>query len=442
MEWWTILVIFLIVLTMLFFMGIPVAFAFGLINTLMILLFIRTGGVEGALSMIASSYYYSIANFTFVCIPFFIFMGELLYHSEVAGRALDVIILLAKGHIRGVLYYVTIVGGVMLGAITGSSMASTIIMGSVTLQEGIERGYHKRLLTGVITASGSLAQLIPPSIFMVVFGGLSMLSVGKLLIGGILPGLLLASLFVIFIIIASIVKPDIMPLKGSISSIHWKEKLKIFLRDVLPLSLIFITITGVIYFNLGTPTEAAAGGAFATLVLAAAHKKLGWVSLKKSISGTLRTTSMVLLIIGGAKAFSQILTWTGVSRGVSLFVVGLQLPSLLTMFALLGILVIMGCFMEGIAIMFITVPFYFPIASTFGWDPLWFGILMVVAINLGVITPPFGVALFALKGVSPPDVSMADIFSGSIPFTILTLIGLVFLSLVPSAVVWLPNMMK
>jgi tripartite ATP-independent transporter DctM subunit len=340
---------------------------------------------------------------------------------------------------RGVLYYVTIVA-VMLGAITGSSMAMTIIMGSATLRR-IEEDTI-RLLTGVITASGSLAQLIPPSIFMVIFGGLSMLSVGKLLIGGILPGLLLASLFVIFIIIASIVKPDIMPIKGSISPIHWMEKLNIFLRDVLPLSLIFITITGVIYFNLGTPTEAAAGGAFATLVLAAAHKKLGWVSLKKSISGTLRTTSMVLLIIGGAKAFSQILTWTGVSRGVSLFVVGLQLPSLLTLFALLGILVIMGCFMEGIAIMFITVPFYFPIASTFGWDPLWLGILMVMAINLGVITPPFGVALFALKGVSPPGVSMADIFSGSIPFTILTLIGLVFLSLVPSAVVWLPNMMK
>lgn len=441
MEWWAILGIFFGVLIVLFALGVPVAFAFGVANVIMIFLFVAEGWELDPFFAIARSAFYSLSSFTLIAVPLFIFIGEVLYDTGVANVALDSITKIMGSSIRGVLYYVVIISATMFAAITGSSMASTATLGSAIVPEGLKRGYNKTLLTGTVCGGGALAILIPPSALMVVYAGLTNQSVGKLLISGIVPGLLIGSLLAVFVTVAIRLRPGVAPAREEIEYIPIKRRVVLFVSNVLPLGSIFLAIAGIMYLGVGTPTEAAAGGSVAAIVLALAYRKLSWSNLKITLISTVRTTGMIFLIIAGSKAFSEILAYTGAARGATQFIIGLPLPPQAIMVVMIMGLVILGCFMESISIMFISVPLYMPVGAALGWDPIWFSILMVMSIELGVLTPPFGMNLFVIKSVVPAEVTLSDIYVGGTCFAALHLTGVFLVMLFPQLVLFLPSTM-
>ena len=440
MEWWALAAIYFGGLILFFALGVHVAIAFAIMNIVMIFFFVGEVGA-GPFLMIATSAFRSVSSFTFIAVPFFIFLGELALRTGLATLAIDAIRAAMRGGARGLLYYVAVVVSTMFGAISGSSMASTATIGAVMVPDALKLGYNKSFFTGIICGGGALAVLIPPSILMIVFAGLSGLSPGRMLIGGILPGLVIAALFTVFMAIIIRLKPGVAPAQEEVAYYPMKRRITGLIKHVLPLGAILVTVILVIYLGIGTPTEAAAGGAFTTLLLAIAYRKLSWPVLKASAFSTLTTTSMIFFIVANSMAFSQILAITGISTGATEVIVGLPLSPLMLLSIMLLGLIVLGFFMDQISIMFITIPLYFPIAATFGWNPLWFGIICMIAIGLGVLTPPFGLNLFVMKGVAPPEVTLGDIIKGSIPFATLHAVGLFLVVAFPAIALFLPTLM-
>jgi len=442
MEWWIVLSIFFGGLIILFAMGVHVAFAFGLLNVIMVLIFVASPGDFQALEIIARSALRSVAMFTFIAVPLFLFIGDLLFHSGVALDAVYAIRTLMGKRIRGIYYYVAIIAGCLLGTVTGSSMAACAALGTTLLPDGVKEGYDKGMLTGCICGSASLAQIIPPSIFMVIFGGLASVSAAKLLIAGLLPGLLIGLFFIVYVMITLWIKPELAgPRHKEKTTEGGTTNIALFFEKVAPLGILFASLCLAIYLGLGTPTETAAIGALVALILVAAYGKLTWRAFRAAIYASVRTTSMVFLIVAGSKAFSEVLAWTQAAKGVMKVLSSLPLSPTMTLIIMMMILVALGCFIEGVSIMFITVPLYYPVAATFGWDPLWIGLLMVMAINSGVITPPFGVSLFMMKGIAPPGITFRHIVVGVIPFCFIYCLGIFAVIFFPSIGMYLPGFM-
>lgn len=442
MEWWIVLSIFFGGLLILFALGVPVAFAFGLLNVVLVLLFVAPLGDFQPLLTIARSAFRSVCMFSFIAVPLFLFIGDLLFHSGVALDAVYAIRTFMGKRIKGIYYYVAIIAGCFLGTVTGSSMAATAAMGTTLVPDGMKEGYDKKLLTGCICGSGSLAQIIPPSIFMVIFAGLASISAGKLLIAGFLPGVLIGAFFMVFVMITLWIKPELAgPPHKEKAAEKFSENVGIFVRKILPLGILFAALSVAIYAGFGTPTEAAAIGSVVSVVIVAAYRKLNWRVLRTALFSSMKTTSMVFLIVAGSKAFSEVLAWTQAGKGVMKVISSIPVSPTLTLIIMMLILVILGCFIEGVSIMFITVPLYYPVATTFGWDPLWFGLLMVMSINSGVITPPFGLSLFMMKGIAPPGVSYRDIVLGVLPFCLVYAAGILAIIFFPSIALILPSFM-
>ena len=415
--------------------GIPIAFAFGVLN--LVFLYVLVG--TGALQAVALSSFTSVGTFSFIALPLFILMGELVLHSGLAALAINSI---GKwlGAVPGRLAVLAVLAGTAFGAGSGSSMASSATLGTILIPEMRKQGYDTGLAVGTLATSGGLAVLIPPSALMVIFGGISQLSVGDLLIGGILPGLLLATLLFGYIVVVCTVRPQLAP-AVEVEKVSWGERLAA-LKYFLPLVVLVLVVLGSIFFGIATPSESAAMGVAGAFFLGVGYRRLSWEILRKALVGTVEVSGFALLIVTSATAFSQILAHSGAAMGLSTFAIEMAVSQWIIIASMQIVILIMGAFMEPISIMLITVPIFFPVIRSLGLDPLWFAIVTMVNIELSLITPPFGMNLFVLKGVSPPDVTLGAIYRGVIPFVLINIIALALVMLFPPIAIWLPGLMR
>ena len=436
MEWYTALVV--LMGSLLFFMvsGIPIAFCFILVNVIGAFLF--WGGTAG-LEQLVMSMFASLSSFVLLPLPMFILMGEVMFHSGIAPLIIDS---LDKwmGRFPGRLSFLAVGAGILFSTLTGSSMASVGMLGSTLVPEMKSRGYKKSMILGPILGSGGLAHMIPPSALGVLLGAIGLISIGKILIAIILPGLLLGVLFACYIFLRCAIDPGLAP-SYEVRFIPLSEKLRALIRYVLPVGLVIFLVVGVIFLGIATPSEAGATGAIGSFLLAAMYGKLTWGVVKKSLISTAGVTVMILMIIAGAAAFGQNLAYTGTSRGIVQFTVELPMPPILIIIAMQILVIILGAFMEGASILMVTLPLFIPVVKTLGFDPVWFAVLLLINLEMAVISPPVGLCLFTMKAVAPPDISMGDLYKAAFPFLALDLIAMGLILAFPGIALWLPGKM-
>jgi len=417
-------------------MGLPVAFTFLFI--LLVGSIVLVGSPTGPYAAVMSLYA-SIGSFSLTPIPLFVLMGEVLLHSGLALKSLDSLSRII-GKIPARLSILSNVGGALFGLLSGSTMASTAVLGTVLTPEMQRRGYHNKMIFGPIVASGSLAMIIPPSNLTVIYGTVAQVPIGPLLIAGIIPGILIAINYSVNILLRVKLNPSLAP-NYEVEEIGLREKLRMFMVDLFPLSGIIFLVTGIFIIGVATPNEAAALGALGTVLMAAAYRKLTREVIVKSIQGTVTITTMTLLIIGGSEIFSQLLSYSGLTRAAVELAVGLNLPPFGLMAIMVFIVLILGCIMESVPIIMITVPIFVPIAAYLGWDPIWFGMVILLCIQIGLITPPFGLLLFVIRGVAPKGTTFKDVYNSAYPFVISDLITIGLLIAFPFLATWLPKVL-
>ena len=429
MEWWVILLSFFIGFIALILIGFPIAFAFFLINLIGAYLFM--GGTEG-IKQLTLNMYSSLGNFTLTPIPLFILMGEIIFRAGIANNALNVFDKFF-GRIPGRLGILAVATSTFFSGLTGSAISNTALLGSSLMPEMRKRGYGKALMIGPIIGTGGLAMMIPPSALAVVLGSVAQISISGILIGGILPGLIMASLYALYIITRTLINPSIAPdyelEKAGLTSI-----VKEFMVYVLPLFSVIILVLGPIYMGIATPTEAASLGCIGSMVLAFFYKKLTRETLAATLRATLKTSCMIFLIIAGSIGYSQVISFTGAGAGLINYVISLNLPVAMLIVLMLSVLLLLGCFMDQISMMMVTIPLFMPIIFQVNVDPLWFGIMMLIALDIGFTSPPFGLLLFVMKGIAPDDVTMMDIYKAALPFILCNIIALVLILVFPQIV--------
>jgi tripartite ATP-independent transporter DctM subunit len=422
--------------TVLLLIGMPVALSFIAINIVGAWLFL--GGEPGLLQVVRNSVV-SVVNFSLTPIPLFILMGEVLFHTGLALKVIDGV----EGLIRrvpGRLAVVAVVAGTVFSAISGSTIATTAMLGSLMLPVMLARGYHPTMAAGPIMAIGAVDMLIPPSALTVLLGSLSGISISKLLIGGIVPGLMLSVAFVCYIVVRAQLTPSLAP-PTPIAQRPSGQGVKLLLIYVLPLVGIFAVVVGAMSGGLATPTESAALGAFATIVMAIAYRSMSLIALRKSLEGTVAISGMILFIILGATTFSQILSFSGATEGMVSTIMAQGLTPLALVALMMAILIFLGIFVDQVSMMLITLPVFMPLVQKLGIDPIWFGVLFLICMQLGLLLPPHGLLLMTMRGVAPPEVTMAHIFQAVVPYIILSLLLLGLLLVVPEIATWLPRVL-
>ncbi|MFC1955135.1 TRAP transporter large permease subunit [Chloroflexota bacterium] len=434
MEWWgTLLIIFALLLAFLL-TGVPVAFAFMSVN--IIGFFIWFGHIPG-LYLLVPTAYSGTANFGYVAIPLYVLMGEVLFHTGLASMMIDN---MAKwvGKVPGILSLLGVAGGTIFAMMSGSSVGATATFGAVLTPEMRRRGYQNEMIYGPIMAAGSLAVLIPPSVITVLVATVSQQSVGKLLIASVVPGFILSALYVGYILVRGYLQPHLMPVFTP-PKVTWGERM-VALATTLPLALIIFVVLGLVFFGVATPSESAALGATSAIILAAAYGRLSWSVMKKALLAAIGVTVMLLMIFMSASAFSQLLAFTGVIKALSYIALSAPVPSIVIIIIMQAILAVLGMFIDDISMIMITIPLFFPIIRVLGFSDAWFGILLLVQMELGSITPPFGLLLFTMKGVVPGS-RMEDIYRSALPFCLLVVILLILILIFPQLATWLPNLM-
>ena len=422
--------------TVLIFIGLPVAFSFLVINLIGAWLFL--GGEPGMVQLARSSVS-SVTSFALTPIPLFVLMGEILFHTGLAVKVIEGIERLIH-EVPGRLAVVAVVAGTVFSAISGSTIATTAMLGSLMVPVMLKRGYHPTMATGPIMAIGAVDMLIPPSALTVLLGSLSGISISKLLIGGVMPGLLLAAAFVVYIIVRVKLNPELAP-RSAIEAYSGWEKLRPFFQYVLPLVSIFVVVVASMTAGWATPTESAAIGALATLALALAYRALSLSNLVAALRGTAGISGMILFIIVGATTFSQILSFSGASNGLVQLITGQGLPPQVVIAGMMLILVFLGVFVDQVSMMMITLPIFMPIVQAFNIDLVWFGVMFLICMQLGLLLPPHGMLLMTMKSVAPPQVSMSHIFQAVTPYVLMSIVVLILVFFVPAVAVWLPGLL-
>ena len=422
--------------TVLIFLGLPVAFAFIAINLAGALLWL---GGEPGLVQLARNSVSSVTSFSLTPIPLFVLMGEILFHTGLAVKVIDGIERLVR-EVPGRLAVIAVVAGTVFSAISGSTIATTAMLGSLMVPVMLARGYHPTMATGPVMAIGAVDMLIPPSALTVLLGSLSGISIAKLLVGGVVPGLILSVCFVVYIMVRVHFTPALAP-AAPVEERHGWDRLLPFFKYVLPLVSIFGVVVASMSAGWATPTESAAIGAFATLVLALAYRALDFRSLRAALMGTVAISGMILFIIVGATTFAQILSFSGASNGLVQAITGLGLSTLALIAAMMLILVFLGIFVDQVSMMLITLPIFMPIVQRLGVDTIWFGVMFLICMQLGLLLPPHGLLLMTMKGVAPPQVTMAHIFRAVVPYVALSLLMLALVFCVPAVATWLPRML-
>jgi tripartite ATP-independent transporter DctM subunit len=422
--------------TVLIFLGLPVAFSFLVINIIGAWLFF---GGEPGLVQLARNSVSSVASFALTPIPLFVLMGEVLFHTGLAVKVIDGVERLIR-NVPGRLAVVAVVAGTVFSAISGSTIATTAMLGSLMLPVMLARGYHPVMATGPIMAIGAVDMLIPPSALTVLLGSLSGISISKLLIGGVVPGLLLSAAFIAYIVVRVKFKPELAP-ASAFREYHGWEKLRPFIQYVLPLVSIFVIVVASMSAGWATPTESAAIGALATVALALAYRALTIENLLQALHGTASISGMILFIIVGATTFSQILSFSGASNGLVELITDQGLQPLAVIAGMMLILIFLGVFVDQVSMMMITLPIFMPLVQRFGIDQVWFGVMFLICMQMGLLLPPHGMLLMTMKGVAPAEVTMGHIFRAVTPFVVMSVLMLVLVFFVPAVAVWLPQML-
>jgi tripartite ATP-independent transporter DctM subunit len=422
-------------------LGYPVAFSLGGVA----ILFAIVGSILGVfdpifLSAMPSRIFGIMSNYTLLAIPYFIFLGSMLEKTGIAEKLLETMGILF-GRMRGGLALAVVLVGTLLAATTGVVAATVVAMGLISLPIMLRYGYNKQLATGVIAASGTLGQIIPPSVVLVVLADQLGISVGDLFIGSILPGLLMAALFAAHVLLVAFLKPEVAPaLPPEVRKITGKALLLRVLRVMLPPLLLILLVLGSIFFGVATPTEAGAIGSLGTIILAKFNNGLSWKALKQVCDSTMRITTMVIFILLGSTAFS--LVFRGLGGDVFMEHLLTSIPGGKWGFIAINMLVIfvLGFFIDFFEIAFIVIPIFAPAAKILGLDFIWYGVILGANLQTSFLTPPFGFALFYLRGVAPPEVTTQDIYKGVIPFILLQLLVVMLIIIFPQIVSFLPSL--
>ncbi len=424
-------------------LGHPLAYTLAAVATLFGL--IDNGwDVAGLFDMFANNAWGLMNNYVLVAIPLFILMAQLLDRSKVADELFETLYVVLGG-LKGGLGLAVVVVCTVFAATTGIIGASVVAMGLLATPALMKKGYQKELSSGIICAAGTLGILIPPSIMMVVYGGLTGMketSVGNLFAGSIFPGLLLASLYFFYIMARCTINPKLGPPITKEEASKWSamQKLMLTLKSLIPPMALILAVMGTILAGVATPTEAAALGALGALILAIFNKKFNWTVMKESAFATMKTTSMVMMLFIGGKFFSTVFLSMGGGDVVADLLIGSNMSKWAVLFIMMGIVFLMGMFIDWAAILLVTVPIFMPIAVEIGFNPLWFSILLCVNLQTSFLTPPFGYALFYFKGVAPEGYTMGHIYRGIKPFVLLQILGLIILALFPALITWLPEL--
>ncbi len=381
-----------------------------------------------------------MTNFTLIAVPLFVFMGVTLERSGLAEDLLDTMGMV-MGRIPGGVAISTVIVGTLLAASTGIVGATVTTMGLISLPTMLRRGYQKELATGIICASGTLGQIIPPSIVLVVVGDILGVSVGDLFLGAFFPGLLLSGLYIVYTALLCALRPSVAPPipAEELAGLPPGTLARRVTRVLIPPMVLMVAVLGSIFFGIATPTEAAAVGATGALVLTVVNRRFTWRMLQETMQVTVRLTSMVFIILVGATAFGLAFRGMGGDRLVREFITHLQLPPWTVFWSVMGLVFILGFFLDFIEISFIHLPVLAPILKGMGFDPLWYGVMLGVNLQTSFLTPPFGYALFYLRGVAPKEVTTGHIYRGIIPFVALQLLGLVAVAAYPGLATWLPR---
>lgn len=417
--------------------GIPLAFATGM--TAVILTLWLFG--PDSLFFIPSRIFTLMNNYALISVPLFVLMGCILERAGVIERLFHALHIWS-GRLRGGLAIGTLLASTVMAAMVGVIGAEIVVLGMICLPAMLARQYDKKLAVGVICSGGSLGTLLPPSIVLIVYGLVAQVSIGDLFLSALLPGLLLVSLYIAYVLIRCYMNPALGPLAPREElDMPLVEKIGLARSLVLPILLI-TSVLGSLYFGIATPTETAAIGVLGAMVIAAVNKQLNWEGLYDSLKKTGSTVAMLTWIFFGASALVAVYTLAGGTSFLQDLISGLPVPPLVTIALMMAILMLLGCFIDWIGIVLLTMPIFVPVVKDLGYDPVWFGILFTMNMQVSYLTPPFGPAAFYLKAVAPDDISLADIFKGVGPFIGLQVIGLSLVMFFPQIAQWLPSLLK
>ena len=437
MPWYETMLILIGAIVALMMLGFPVPFAFLTVNC--VAAFFLMGGIGGIIQVLANATT-AISTFTLVAIPMFLLMGELFFRTKMVLRVFDTLEMML-GRLPGRLSYLAVGGGTLFSALIGSSMANTAMLGSLLVGEMDRRGYKPHMSIGPIIGTGGLAIIIPPSGLAVLLGSLANIDIGGLLIGGFLPGLLLAVLYATLIFLQVRIDPTAAPQydvkRPPILTMLWS-----FVLNVLPMGLVIFCVVGMILLGWATPTESAVFGVLAVLVLAVLMRCLSWQAITESVTGAVRVTASIYLIIVGSSTFSQILAYTGASSGFIDFAVGLDVSPTVMLLIMFGVLLMLGMLMDPASILLLTVPIFFPLAAALNFDLIWFGLIVLLGLEMGLTTPPFGVSLFVMMGVAPRGTTFFTVVKAAVPYLCCDLIAVILIMCFPVIVTYLPSLMQ
>ena len=423
--------------------GLPVAFAFFLTNIVGSVIFL--GGENGIMSFVRGSMA-SIANFNLAPVPLFLVMGDILLRSGMAFRAIDAIDRLIL-RVPGRLSVVAVSGGTIFSALSGSTIATTAMLGQSLLPEMLRRGYHPSMAMGPIMAIGGVDMLIPPSALTVLLATLASavsrdkISVADLLVAGIVPGLIMSICFLMWIVVRCWMRPDLAPREAP-RALGLGERWRPFFLDVVPLSLIFVVVMGSMFAGWASPTDSAALGCLATMLLAIAYRALTWKVLFESLKNTAVVTTMIFFIIAASTTFSQILAFSGATDGALAELAKFEMTPLIAVFTMIAVLLVLGCFMDQISMMLLTFPFFMPLANALNLDLVWLGVILLISLQIALLTPPFGLLLFVMKGVAPPEITMRQVWAAATPYTLIVFAVLMLVVFVPSVATVLTGAMR
>jgi len=415
--------------------GLPVALGFFLINVIGVFLFM--GGARGIDQMISNATM-AVSTYALAPVPLFLVMGALFFHSGLARRVLDAIDILI-GRLPARLSYLTVTSGTVFAALSGSSLANTGMLGTLMVPEMMKRGYKKHMAIGPILGSGGLAVIIPPSTLAVLFGSLAGIDIGGLLVAGLLPGLILAILYAILIFVQAKIDPDAAP-SYDFEAVSLSKRVGIFCRDILPMVVIMMAVVGSILTGFATPTESGALGIVAVTALALLFKALDFKAVRTAVSDAARVTGMTFLLITASSTFAQLLAFSGASSGLVRWATSLEMGPTETLLVMALILLVLGMFMDQVSMMLITLPLFVPLALSLEFDMIWWGLIMLLMLEVSFTTPPFGLLLFVMHGVSPPGTTLPEVAKAALPYILCVFLLISLVIFFPALATFIPSL--
>jgi tripartite ATP-independent transporter DctM subunit len=416
--------------------GMPVAFAFFATNIVCLYLFM--GGALGVAQMV-TNFGDAVSMHALTPMPLFLIMGSLFFRSGLGDgvfKAIDLCI----GSLRARLSYLVVLAGAVFASLSGSSLANTGMMGTTMVPEMLRRGYKPHMALGPVLGAGGLAVIIPPSSLAVLLGSLAQIDVGALLIAGFLPGLLLLTMYVGLITIQASIDPSAAP-QYDAPRAGLGEKLRAVLANIVPMGVIVFLVVGTIILGIASPTESAALGCLGVIALLLAYRSFSWGVVWKSLDDAMKVTGMTFLIIAASTTFAQVLAFSGASSGMIQWLTSFDWTPYAMLAAMIGVILVLGMFMDQLSMMLITLPIFIPLAKSLGFDPVWFGLILLLAFEVGFTTPPFGLLLFVMLGVAPPGTSLATVARSALPYILCTMALVVLIIIFPWIALWLPSLM-